>query len=466
MSEVLLSTEGGESLESIVARLERLSFLPYHLRIAMILGVGTFFDAFDSLAIAVALTVIVTTFKINFVTAGLLISGGYLGQFIGALAFGWAGERYGRKPAFVAALAVFGLFSLLAAYASNFQNLLAMRIVQGLGLGAEVPLAGALFNEFVRGATRGKVIIVYESAFVWGLFASPLIGLALFSGLGPEHGWRAVFLVGAIPLLVALVAWKYLPESPRWLASKGRLREATAIVEEMEAQARERGAELAPMPAVPPVPVRQTRFGEMFSPEYWKRTVLIWTHWFTAYFAVYGYSVWLPLLYVRLGGLPPSRALALTIVPGLVQLILSYVVSFTIDDVGRKPWFIGGYAGAFVGTIVGFVAVAVYHNHTWPVLFAAGLLMAAGCSISAIGVYLYTPELYPTRMRAWATSTGSAANRIASVIAPAVVGAMLTTALGIGGVFIVFGLVILIGLIVMAVLGIETRHRLLEELAP
>lgn len=453
------------TLESIVARLERLTFLPFHLRIAAILGVGTFFDAFDSLAIAIALTVIVTTFKINFVTAGLLISGGYLGQFIGALAFGWAGERYGRKPAFVASLAVFGFFSLLAAFATNFQNLLVLRIIQGLGLGAEVPLAGALFNEFVRGATRGKVVIIYESAFVWGLFASPLIGLALFAGLGPELGWRAVFLFGAIPFVVAFVAWKYLPESPRWLASKGRLAEASAIVDAMEGQARGRGHELAEMPQVPPVAQLPTRFGEMFSQQYWKRTVLIWTHWFTAYFAVYGYSVWLPLLYVRLGGLPPSKALALTIIPGLGQLICAYAVSLTIDSIGRKPWFIGGYAAAFVGAIWGYVAVALLHDHTWPVLFSAGFLMAVGCSISAIGVYLYTPELYPTRMRAWATSTGSAANRIASVIAPAIVGSLLGTTFGIGGVFIVFGLVILAGLVVMATLGIETRYRLLEELS-
>lgn len=463
--ETLSAGPRAHTLESIVARLERLPFLPYHLRVAVLLGIGTFFDAFDSLAIAIALTVIVTAFRINFVTAGLLISGGYLGQFIGALAFGYVGERWGRKPGFVGALAIFGLFSLLAAFAGSFHSLLWLRILQGLGLGAEVPLAGALFNEIIRGSTRGKIVIVYESAFIWGLFAAPLVGLALFSALGPDYGWRALFVVGAIPFVVALVAWAALPESPRWLASRGRLAEATEIVAAMEREAAARGVALAPPAEVPPVPIRPTRFGELFSSDYRKRTVLSWTQWFTTYFSVYGYAVWLPLLYVRLGGLPPRDAIALSIIPGAVQLILGYTVAFTIDRVGRKPWFLAGYAIAFVGAAFGFAAVAFAGNHAWPVLFTASVLMAAGTSISAIGVYLYTPELFPTRMRAWATSTGSAANRIASVIAPTIVGTLLATRFGIAGVFAVFGLVLLAGWIVMAALGIETKNRLLEELS-
>jgi putative MFS transporter len=81
------------------------------------------------------------------------------------------------------------------------------------------------------------------------------------------------------------------------------------------------------------------------------------------------------------------------------------------------------------------------------------------------GLYLYTPELYPTRMRAWATATGSSMNRVASTIGPLLVGALLGAGLGLSSVFAMFGVVALVGMIVMAWLGIETKQRVLEELA-
>ncbi|HEY2096695.1 MAG TPA: MFS transporter, partial [Pseudonocardia sp.] len=132
-----------------MARLERLPFGRVHLRVAGLLGVGTFFDAFDSLVIATVLTVVISTFHVGFGSAGLLISAAYVGQFVGALTLGVVAERRGRRMAFILSLATFGVLSLVAALAWNFESLLVLRLLQGIGLGAEVPIAGALFNEFV-----------------------------------------------------------------------------------------------------------------------------------------------------------------------------------------------------------------------------------------------------------------------------------------------------------------------------
>jgi putative MFS transporter len=368
------------------------------------------------------LAVIPALFKIGLGTAGLLISGGYLGQFVGAIAFGFFAERYGRKPAFVWTLLLFGIFSALAALATTFNELLTWRILQGIGLGAEVPVAGALLNELLRGRTRGKVVMFYESVFTWGLLAAPLVGTAVTLGLPHDSAWRAMFWIGTLPVIVALIAWRALPESPRWLASHGRLAEADRIVTKLENDARANGQELAAPIVAPPVQIRPTSFAEMFSPQYRKRTILSWTQWFTTYFATYGYSVFLPILYVKVGGLPPNRAIALTIIPALGQVIVAYAVALSIDKAGRKPWF--------------------------------------------VGVYVCTPELFPTRMRALATSTGSAANRIASAIAPLCVGGLLGAGYGLGSVFGLFAVVLLIGLVTMLALGIETRNRILEELSP
>jgi MFS transporter, putative metabolite:H+ symporter len=463
----------------IAARLERLPFGRMHLRVAGLLGVGTFFDAFDSLVIATVLTVVLTTFGVGYTSAGILISAAYVGQFIGAIALGILAERRGRKIAFVLALGTFGLLSLLAAVAWSYESLLVLRLLQGIGLGAEVPVAGALFNEFVRGRSRGRAVMIYESIFSWGILLAPLIGLLFFWLFGPQSGWRLLFLFGAVPVVVAVIAWFKLPESPRWLAEQGRLREADALLTEMESLASAADRAAAPhrpahagtgSPAGSTAPTDQaapppTRLGELFSPVYRRRTALSWITWFCGYFILYGFSTWLPTLYVRLGGLPAKNALALTALASTLYLVEIYVFALTVDRVGRKPWFVGGFAVAVAGGAFGVIAIAA-HATAWPVLLGAGLLMGLGITPVTAGLYLYTPELYPTRMRAWATATGSSLNRVASAAGPILVGALLSAGLGLGSVFAMFGVVAAVGLGVMAWLGIETKQRVLEDLAP
>jgi putative MFS transporter len=458
-------TAESRAADEIVARLERLPFSPFHLRLASMLGVGTFFDAYDSLVISVALTVVFNSLHISFVNAGLLIGAAYVGQFFGAILFGYLGERMGRKPAFVLALGLFGLLSFVTALTWDFQSLLIARIVQGFGLGAEVPLAAALFNEYIRGKNRGTVGMLYQTLFFWGLFLAPLIGLGMISAFGPELGWRAAFVVGGIPLLVAIVAHFRLPESARWLAEHGRAAEADRIVSGIEAEAERKGVRLDEPEVRYRADVQPTRFGELFSPRYRGRTFMNWTLWFASYFLQAGYTVWLPTLYVQIGGLPADRALALTLVSSATAVVAAYLAAWAMDHLGRKPLFLFGYGFAILGAAVGVGAVGLLHQTGWQTLFAAGWLMTFGISLTTGSLFVYTAELAPTRMRAWATATGSSVNRAVGFIAPTIVGALLATQLGIGGVFGLLLITSLIGFITMKFFGIETRQRILEELS-
>jgi putative MFS transporter len=454
------------SAEDISARLERMPFLPYHFRMAVTLGIGTLFDAFDSLSIAAALTMIVATFHVDFKIGATIASSAFVGQFIGAFSFGFVGERIGRKWAFVIALGIFGACSIGAALAMSVNGILIARTLQGIGLGAEVPIAGALFNEVVRGNARGRFVMLYESAFIWGLVLAPVAGLVLVETLGPALGWRVLFGIGGIPLIVAIVAAFTLPESPRWLATEGRLEEADHIVSAMEAEALERGKTLAtPIPRAPVVKER-TRFAELFQGIYLHRTLLVWTQWFCTYFCSNGFAVWLPTLYMKIGGLPVRYALLLTILTQLIQLVTGYTVAGTIDRVGRVRWFAGAFAVAAAAAIGGAIVTGVFHVHGWVPLLVFGVLMTTGTSVNSIGVYLYTPELYPTRMRALGTSTASSTNRLASAIAPICVGFLLANNLGIASVFALFAVVLLFGFTIMSKFGIETTRRTLEEVSP
>jgi putative MFS transporter len=192
----------------------------------------------------------------------------------------------------------------------------------------------------------------------------------------------------------------------------------------------------------------------------------VWTQWFCTYFCSNGFAVWLPTLYMKIGGLPVRYALLLTILTQLIQLVTGYTVAGTIDRVGRVRWFAGAFAVAAAAAIGGAIVTGVFHVHGWVPLLVFGVLMTTGTSVNSIGVYLYTPELYPTRMRALGTSTASSTNRLASAIAPICVGFLLANNLGIASVFALFAVVLLFGFTIMSKFGIETTRRTLEEVSP
>jgi putative MFS transporter len=450
--------------DEVIARLERIPISRFHTRLTALLGFGTFFDSYDSLAIGVALSVVFQTLHISLVNTGILISIAYLGQFVGAILFGVLSERIGRKKAFLASIAIFGLCSLGAALAHSYESLFWFRLVEGIGLGGEVPVAASLLNEYVLGAHRGKLVAIYETLFSWGLFLTPLVGYVLMGTLGPELGWRLLFAIGLLPALWAIVGWWLLPESARWLVDKGRIGEAGAIVGRIEAELQRRGVEL-PAPGVRvQADIKPTRFAELFSHDYRRRTLLTWIQWFMCYFITYGYITWLPGLYVRVGHLPPQMGLLLTALSSACSVAVGYSMAAVLDSIGRKAVFTFLFGVAAAGALLGVVLIS-QHVTGWPALFAVAVVMLIGSGGNSLGVYVYTPELYPTRMRAWGTAAASSMNRIASFIAPILVGVLLGAGLGIQSVFGMFAVAALIGMVGMMTLGIETKQKTLEELS-
>jgi putative MFS transporter len=446
----------------IEARMDRLPMTSKHRRIARVVAAGTFFDAFDSLILGIVLTVVARSLGQGFLGTGVLISAGYLGQFIGALALGSFSDRLGRRRTFLLAITVFSVLSVACALAWNLEALTVARLLQGIGLGAEVPIAATLISEYAPSLKRGRAVMLYQAIFAWGVFAAPLVGLIVFAVVDPATGWRVLFALGVLPILLVMLGRRALPESVRWLTAKGRTAEAEHIVGAFEDTARREGKELPePRPAEADV-ARPTRLAEIFAPAYRTRTMLNGTLWFTVYFVSYGYSVWLPSLYVTIGGLQVSQALYLTLAVGACQLAVVYAFALVVDRVGRRPLFLAGFGVGIAGAVLGVVMV-LSGATGWPTLFAAGVLLAVGSYVPAAGLYLYIPELYPTRIRAWGTAAGSSMNRLASVIAPTVVGALLAGGLGLGSVFVMFGVVLLIGLAAMIAWGIETKGRSLEE---
>ena len=451
--------------EVVIGRAERLPVTGLHRRIMIILGFGTFFDAFDTLAIASALTVIFSSLSIDFVATGMLIGVGYVGQLIGALLFGILSEVWGRKKSFIVALSVMGLFSIGAALAWNLQSLALSRALLGIGLGGEAPIAGTMIAELLQRHRRGRYFLLYQTLYQWGILLTPVAGFFLISMLGPEAGWRVLFAVGAAPLLLALVSLWWLPESVRWLVDKGRMREAETVVARFEENAAAEGLALDAPRMTAPTDAKSTKFAELFHPNYLRRTILCWLHWFLCYYVVVGLVTWLPGLFVRVGHLSATQALLAAVGVNVITVIMGYVSAWLVDRLGRKLLFSIGFIGMAAGALIGFAEIAWLNVQGWIPLFTAACVMQAFLIFNAMGCYLYTAELYPTRMRGWGSSAGRAVSLVASIIAPITVGAMLGSSFGASGMFAVFALASVLGLIAILWLGIETKDKLLEELS-
>src|SRR5207302_1754633 len=166
------------SVDDIVARLEHLPTSWWQVKARIIVGVATFFDAFDALAIASVLPVIVPLWKLTPPQIGLMISAGFLEQLLGALLFGWIAERYGRMTAMVWSIALFAVMSLACAFAWDYDSLLVLRAIQGIGLGGEVPVAAVFISDWPR-RRAAAVSFSYTSwcsRSDWSQQASPACG--------------------------------------------------------------------------------------------------------------------------------------------------------------------------------------------------------------------------------------------------------------------------------------------------
>jgi len=443
----------------LVARIERLPVTRRLKLLRVIVGIATFFDAYTVLAIAFAMPQLVTEWSLTPAQVGMIISAGYVGQLFGAVIFGSLAEKFGRLKILFITILLFVSMDIACLFAWSGVSMMAFRFLQGVGTGGEVPVASAYINEFIGAEKRGRFFLLYEVIFPIGLMFAGMVGFFLV----PVYGWKAMFIVGLVPSVLTIPLRWFMPESPRWLASKGRIAEADAVVRLLEDNARQSGATLRE-PVVRPIDPQATArsdWRELFRGIYLKRTLMIWGLWVCVYMINNGLVTWLPTLYKQVFQLPLQTALAYGWITSAVGVVASIICALMIDKVGRKPW----YATAFLLATVPLLTLSwLGATSATEVLILATVTYAILQTI-AFSLYLYSAELYPTRLRAVGTGFGSAWLRAGSSVGPILVGAIVAD-LGIQYVFAAFAAVALVGGLVTLVFAIETKGRVLEELSP
>lgn len=451
----------------LLFRIENVPFSRWHTKARVIMGSATFFDAFDALSLAFVLPVLVGLWQLSPAQVGLLIASGYAGQVIGALLFGWLAERHGRVPSITATVGLMSVMSIACAFAGSFHALFALRFVQGIGVGGEVPIAAAYINELSQAKGRGRFFILYELIFPLGLMAAAQIGAFVV----PRYGWEAMFLIGGIPGLLILAYMARLPESPRWLTAKGRLDDAERVILGIEASTPRRS--LDPQREQAEIDLRvaalaqgqvqrsaKSSWKELFSPLYRPRTLVVWVLWASSYFVANGINNWLPTLYKTVYHLPLQESLRMASVTNVLSACAVLVCALLVDRVGRRRWATACFL--IVGVLLGTLA-ALGASSVWSVAVLASSAYAV-MGTTTVLLYLYTPEIYPTRMRAIGTGLATSWLRAASAAAPAIVGVVLS-ARGIAAVFGMFAAATVAGLLASRHM-VETSNRALEDISP
>jgi MFS transporter, putative metabolite:H+ symporter len=449
-----LDTDPGAML---IARLERLPFSRCHLRALATVGLAHLFDAFDALAVAFILPFLIAEWHISTAQVGLLLAVAYVGQLIGAVVMSAAAERIGRRRALRLTRVILSTLSLGCAFAGNFQILLVLRFLQGIGLGGEVPIAASYLNELCPARFRGRVIYVLQALFAAGALLTAIAAVPLI----PRFGWRSMFVIGALPLVLGAVLNRLIPESPRWLLNRRRFAEANAVVEAIEAEIVAEGRALPPvsLDILPAPAARRASLRYLFADGYARRTLSMWIMALCVSFAGYGLLSWLPTLYSTIYKLPLREALIYSLAPGAASIVGALIGSVIIESVGRRFSFFVGFLGGGVPLL--YVALAV--PSAFVVMIMTGISMLFLVLLLS-GIYLYAPEIYPTPIRALGTGVATAWMRVASIIGPLVVSQLLVK-LSVSAVFMFFAGAALVGALVVLLSLIETRGRRLEDIA-
>ncbi len=443
-------------------RIERLPFGRFHWHLLLMGGLGYTFDGLDAAIVSFVLPVLRPLWSLSSLQVGFLGSGTYIGYLFGALVAGLLGDRIGRRAVMMYALVLYCAASLVSAFAQDWTSFLGCRIVAGFGTGAESAIVAPFLAEFVAARTRGRFTGSLAGFFSFGFLAAALLGY--FAVPSAPGAWRWVMALTATPVLMLLWWRRSLPESPRWLASVGRFAEAEAVVARMEDSARRAGHVLprpAPVPtgaaALPPAGSVLGQLAALWRPGLARITAMSWIMWLSITFSYYAFFTWIPSLLVE-SGMTITKSFGYSIAIFAAQIPGYFSAAWLNERIGRQAT-IASYM-----ILGGVSAVALALGHSDAAITAAGISLSFFMNGTYAGIYAYTPEIFPTAVRATGMGTASSVGRIGAIASPVLVG-WLYPNFGFAGVFGTTTAVLLAGALAVMIMGVSTRDRSLEEIS-
>ncbi|MEF2966000.1 MFS transporter [Paenibacillus sp. M1] len=395
---------------------------PKQRKLLVSAGLSWMFDAMDVGIISFIAAALAAEWSLTPQQTGFFTSINSVGMAFGAAIAGIMADRYGRKAVLLWTLLIFSIASGLSAVATGFAMLCVLRFIAGFGLGGELPVASTLVSESVAAKDRGRMVVLLESFWAAGWILSALIAYFVI----PDYGWQAAFLICAIPALYALYLRKSIQDPPRYLEKMAKSREKKLTVRE--------------------------RFVSVWSRPHRRSTIMLWILWFTVVFSYYGMFLWLPNV-MMLKGFSLVKSFEYVLIMTLAQLPGYFTAAYFIEKFGRKFVLV-------VYLLLTAASAAWFGNAT-----TEGMLILAGICLSFFnlgawgGMYAYTPELYPTRVRSTGVGLAASFGRVGGIIGPYLVGMLVAREVSIGAIFWIFFITVLIGAVAVLLLGTETKGK-------
>ncbi|HXE36467.1 MAG TPA: MFS transporter [Verrucomicrobiae bacterium] len=451
---------------TIAERIERLPLGRFHRRFIALVSLGNFFDLYDIFIVAYIGAALQQSGFLSLRQFTFFVAAGFLGMFVGTVVFGMGSDRLGRRSAFILLLLIYSVFTFADAFAPTASWLIALRFFAGVGIGAEIVVIDTYVTEVVPGRARGRYVAITQVA---GFCAVP-VAAVLSRLLVPTHflmsGWRWVMVIGASGALLTWWFRRRLPESPRWLESRGRVAEADAIMSGLEKEsfsATGRSGEGLVTSGEQKITngkaetqAERASFWELWKRPYLSRTVMLVIFQALQTIGFYGFANWAPtFLWKR--GVSLLHSLEYTLLIALVSPLGPLLAAFSSDRMERK-WTIVVLALLVAGLGLGFgnsIAPAA-------VVGFGALLTLANYWFSA-AFHAYQAELFPTRLRATGVGFTYSWSRLSAAFTSILIGAVLVH--GVPAVFAVLAVAMILVAVVVGVMGPRTNGLVLEEIA-
>ncbi len=429
---------------------EKNKMSPFQKKITFFGSGGPFLDGYVLVIIGLALMQLVPAWNLTDAETGLLGAATLIGVLIGGPMGGLITDKMGREKMYVIDIITIILLSVAQYFVADITQLAVLRFLIGLAIGADYPIASTLVTEFSTKDHRGFMVGLLNCIWYVGAVAASIVGYILLQV--SDEGWRWMLCSAAIPGIILLLGRLGTPESPIWLANKGKKKEARKVLDKVfpNMDISEFLAELE----VPPV---KTNYKKLLHPVYLKRIIYCGGFYAGYTIPVFAISTFGPQIFEALG-LVGDLWIVAYVLSNLFFVIGCIPALWLVESWGRRPLNIRSFSAMTVGMLI----LGFFHDYGITFIAIGFILFCLAQGGPAVECWIVPNEVFPTELRSLGTGLSTAGSRVGAAIGTYLVPSMLT-GLGVGNTMLVMAGVCLAAVILTVALAEETKGKTLAE---
>ncbi|MDR1322014.1 MAG: MFS transporter [Gracilibacteraceae bacterium] len=422
----------------------------------LLLGIANVFYFYNNMIISYTMSQMRSEWGLDALQTGSLTTYSLLGAMIGAASAGIIADKIGRKKTLVTAVFICGITTLPIYFVHSYSIFAVLRVICGLGVGACLPQVLTTISEFTPTKSRA-IFVTFAMCFTaLGATTTGLVGAFII----PTYGWRIGYLIGGVPIIWAVILAFTMYESPYYLASVGRKKEALEVLYHLEKIGKGTRTELSEDVLVLPPKPKKVGVGALFSRNYLKTTVGLWMMYFCGAFIIYGIGAWLPSLMLE-KGYAMSAAYALGLSNNVASVFSNAVTGKGSDVFGRRNNIMLGFAASAVM----FVILANVQG-SFILIFATIFLTSFSFNYATTAVQPLAPESYPTEFRGTGVSWFNGFSKFGALLAPLVAGVVIGAGASFSTAILIFTVPSVIGIgAAFITVRTDTRGKSMDQLA-